>query len=85
MTLDETTDFATGDRVFTLRVPHKELALLEGVVQSDDLRLIITALRNSPKLSAKLGVLALIAQVFESIEARRGKPKAPGDEWFGGN
>lgn len=86
MTLTETTDFTTGDRVFTIRVPHKELAAMQQVMDAEDFRLAITAMRKSTKLSAKLTVLAVIAQVFEQLEDQRRKPGAgPGESWFGGN
>lgn len=84
MTLDETTDFTNGDRVFTVKIPHKELGLIEQALNADDWKLAVQAMRNSTKLSAKLALLTIIAEVFEGLEARRSK-QADGDNWFEGN
>ena len=84
MTLNEDVDLMTGDKVFTLRIPHTELKAVELALQQPELRLVATSLRNAPQLSAKLALLTTIAELFEQLEAKR-KGQANVDEWFGGN
>lgn len=84
MTLNETTDFDTGDRVYTLRISHAEMNLVMNILENQTDTFVMTAMRASPKLSAKLCLLTMIAEAFEAIEAKQ-KKQDEGDNWFEGN